>query len=451
MDEARRRFGPISVLGNVVPLTRERLHVLALGPDCNRRVLGNPSTFVSTGQAWPGRSGSALRRIRYGLTRTNGPKHRHQRRLIMPALGKRSIESYIPAMSWMVRQLMEEWPLGRPVDMWQLLRRLAVHMASQLLFGEDNLERAMALSREFQHLQAYTYSPAVWALPWHVPGTAYYGMHRCAERIEKLLLEMIADHRRRSSPRENLLDLLVQTCDQAGPYMTDTDLIGQTAILFVASYENVANSMTWTLFLLAQHPHVMAQLYHELSARLRGDPASLGQLERLPFLDAVIRESLRVLTPVPYVIRKVDEPTELEDVRLRKGDRVVCSPYVTHHLPDLYPEPERFRPERWLGINPGPYEYLPFGAGPRLCAGSTFALTEMKLVLAMLVRRFRFTMVPGSRIDHVVQVMMKPKHGMPMTLHPQDRRFQAMPTIGDIGRLVHIDNEPVTLPMRRAA
>jgi cytochrome P450 len=442
LTQALRRYGPVACVGNIIPLPRERLHVLALGPDYNRQILGDPATFVTTGQVWPGQADSALRRIRYGLTRMNGQKHRQQRRLIMPLLSNRALTGYWDDLVAVTRQMIEDWPTQRPVDIWRLMRRLSIQLATQILFGGEDPDRAFALSQGVQELQAYTFSPGVWVFPFDLPGTPFRAMHRSAERVERILLEMIADRRARPARHSDMLALLVRAHDAEDGCMTDTDLLGQAFILFAASYENVANTLTWTVFLLAQHPHILADLHDELEDCLGDEPASLAQLESLPLLDAVVQESMRVLTPVPYLIRAIDQPVAVGAFDLKKGDRVVCSPYITHHLPDLFPEPQRFLPQRWFDKKPGPYEYLPFGAGPRLCIGYSFAMTEIKLALAMILKRWRLSMVPGARVDRCVEVMMKPKYGMPMTVHPQDRRFRAVPVTGDILDLVDLKSLP---------
>ncbi|HEV2095075.1 MAG TPA: cytochrome P450 [Chthoniobacterales bacterium] len=121
------------------------------------------------------------------------------------------------------------------------------------------------------------------------------------------------------------------------------------------------------------------------------------------------------------------------------GARVICSHYLTHHLPELYPEPERFRPERWREINPSQYEYLPFSAGPRMCIGAMFAMQVVKISLAMMLQQFRFTVVPGTRIDRVIRITMNPRHGLPMMVAPNDRKFERSAVHGQI-------REMVTLP-----
>jgi cytochrome P450 len=183
---------------------------------------------------------------------------------------------------------------------------------------------------------------------------------------------------------------------------------------------------------------VTADLVDELHSTLHGDAPSLDQLNQLPLLERVIKESLRLLPPVSYYSRSNIEPTRLGPYPLRKGTTVVLSHYVTHHLPDLYPQPERFLPDRWRTLNPSPYAFLPFGAGPRMCVGATFALQTLKIALAVILQRYRLEVIPDARIDRQVTTTLWPKHGLPMRLHRQDRCFSSTPVCGNIHEMVEL-------------
>ncbi len=147
---------------------------------------------------------------------------------------------------------------------------------------------------------------------------------------------------------------------------------------------------------------------------------------------------MRILPPVPYTLRAVTESTQLGSVALRRGDRVVCSHFTTHHQSDLYSDPERFLPERWHSLQRGPYEYLPFSAGPRMCIGVGFAMAAMKVALVAILRRFRLSMVAGARIDRSVKVTLAPRFGLPMTVHPPDGGFDAQQIVGNLHEMVDL-------------
>jgi cytochrome P450 len=431
MDAACRRHGPLCVLGNMLPLPRRRetLHVMAFGPEFNRQVLGNPSDFHNS---TPNPAGSALGRIRSGLTAMNGPKHRQQRHLVQPPFTKKAVDAYGAKMVAIIDPLIARRPAGGIVEVGGLMRRLALRLSAGLLFGREAPGRVDALGELIQEYLQRSASAGVHAFPYNWPGTPYRGLRRHAERIERELLALFQDRRNLPGGDPDLLDILVRAHDQGHGPMSDTDLIGQALILIAASYENVSSALTWTLFLVAQHPGVAADLCDELGSLT----PTAGRLTNLPLLDAVVKESLRVLPPVPFTVRVASRDVDLGGVALRPGDRVACSIYVTHHQADLFPDPERFNPHRWFGIDPGPYEYLPFGAGPRFCIGSSLAMAEIKVALGMILQRWRLAVVPGTRIDRQVRITMSPRHGLPMSVHPQDRRFHAVEVRGNIHSMV---------------
>jgi len=250
--------------------------------------------------------------------------------------------------------------------------------------------------------------------------------------------EIVAERRRTGSDRHDVLTLLLHVRDEDGTQFTDDDLIGQLNVMFIAAFETTAMALTWTLFLLSQHPQVIADLVDELDHVLYGNAPTLEQLGILPLLDGVIRESLRLLPPVSQGARAATAPFMMGGYTFPAGTKVLYSEYITHHMPELYTEPDRFLPERWLTINPSPYEYFPFLAGSRMCVGATFAMTEMKVILAMILQRYRLTMVPGAVIDRHVRFTLVPKYGMPMSITAQDRQFTKVPVCGNIHEMVDL-------------
>jgi len=147
------------------------------------------------------------------------------------------------------------------------------------------------------------------------------------------------------------------------------------------------------------------------------------KLESLPLLERVIKEGIRILPPVPWNARITSQITKLNDYTIPKGSEVFVSIYQTHHLPEIYSNPESFKPERWETIKPTPYEYNPFSAGPRICIGAGFAIMEIKLILAIILQQFRLEFLGSCQIDRAGLISLKPKYGMPMMVYPQDRQF----------------------------
>ena len=169
-----------------------------------------------------------------------------------------------------------------------------------------------------------------------------------------------------------------------------------------------------------------------------GSPPTNEQLPQLLFLERVIKESMRILPPVPYTIRSATADVEMGGYKVPKNSRVLCSHFLTHHQPDLYPEPEKFLPDRWLTIDPSPYEYMPFSAGPRACIGAIFAMQAMKISISMILQRFRLQVVRGAKVESVVRVTMSPRYDIPVRIFSQDRKFTRSDVRGNVCEMVEM-------------
>jgi cytochrome P450 len=439
LRKTREHYGQVAAFGSPLPVgQRERLHLVALGPDLNQFVLGQPDLFRTTGQTVAGPLGSAHRRIRFGLTAMNGSLHQEQRRLVLPAFHAKAMERYHGTIVSISNAFLEQWREGQVFDLWAEMRVLALRISSTVLFGQTQPALVDTISSLINQWLTEGNSRSVRAFPVNCPGVPYRHMLKTAEQLERAVLMMIGEKRDTVEKDADLLATLIRGQRELDGRMTDAHLVGQATILFGASYETMVNALVWTFFLLAQHPSVTADLLDELTSTLHGSAPNNAQLSQLPLLEAVIKESLRILPPVPFTIRGVASPLEIKGIHLNKSDRVICSHYVTHHMAELFSDPERFLPYRWFGSSPGPYEYLPFSNGPRVCIGAGFAMTVMKVVLAVVLQRFRLSVVPESRIDRLVHVTMRPKSGMPIVLHRQDRRFHAVPVQGNIHEMVRL-------------
>ena len=194
----------------------------------------------------------------------------------------------------------------------------------------------------------------------------------------------------------------------------------------------------WTLFLLARHPEEALRVVDEIEDVVGEGVPTSADLARLPALDRVLKESLRILPPVAFNVRRASRDTEVLGQPLPAGSTAVFSHYVTHHDAAIYPEPERFQPDRWEGFKPTQFEYLPFSAGPRRCIGEGFTTRLQKITLIRLLQRFRFTVVPGTRFDRHQAITVAPSHGVPVTLHPPDRGFERVPVEGKIHEMVDL-------------
>jgi cytochrome P450 family 135 len=225
---------------------------------------------------------------------------------------------------------------------------------------------------------------------------------------DDVLLDEIRAHRAASdvAERDDILSLLLTARDEDGQGLTDSELRDELMTLLLAGHETTATALSWTLERLIRHPGVLSRLTEELRAG-EGDD----------YLDAVIKESLRLRPVVPAVARYLTEPTELGGRVLPAGVHITPSIYLTHYNPDIYEEPRAFRPERFLDRPAGTYEWIPFGGGTRRCLGATFALFEMKIVLAEVLRRFDLV-TSDERSERIARraITFSPQRGGRITL-----------------------------------
>jgi cytochrome P450 len=441
LRDAHAQQGPVHGLARPFALpVAPRRYVFAFGPEFNRVVLGDPLRFKSTGQTLPGPKGSAQRRLRYGLTRSHGERHERQRELVRPLFQRQSVDAMLPRMVELCDEAIAGWRVGAPIDLDREMRALSLALSAELLFGSAEPGRARRVGAGIGEWLEQSFSPRVWLCLLDLPGTPYRAMLRHAQELEQEILALLRERRgdgARGLAGGDVFSRLLAAHAAGEPWMDARDLVGQAAVLFAASFETTAHALDWLFLLLAQHPQhgdaIGAEIEKELGAQA---PADASVFARLPLLDAALRESLRILPAVPFTLRSVQTDAELGGIALQKGDRVVLSHYITHHLPELYPEPRRFRPERWFGLRRSAYQYLPFSAGPRACIGFFFATLAMKVVATRVLQRFRISLVAGTRIDPVVRVTVGPSRGLPAMLYAAGSALAPQRLCGSIGELV---------------
>jgi cytochrome P450 len=259
-------------------------------------------------------------------------------------------------------------------------------------------------------------------------------MNRQSVAIEKGIAEW-AGCKRGQLDNRDILSILVNNPDENGNPPTDATFAGQVPSLFVAGYETCQTGLTWTLVLLAQHPRIARDLADELG-KLDGAPLTLEAVKDLPLLDAVIKESMRLLPPVPMQGRTATHATQLGGYPVPARTRAVLSAFVINRLPDLYPDPDRFKPERWASIRPSAFEYASFSGGPRICPGQWFGLDVLKVSLAAILRRFRVELQPNLRIEYQIQPTLSPRTPVPAILKSKRDTFASTRLRGGISRLI---------------
>lgn len=427
-------YGPIASLARGTSS-----YVFVFTPHYNQLVLSQPDLFQALDiSASPVRvtANPALAQLFTGLTQMNGERHRQQRRLIMPALAKKRVASNCDVVAELADRQLDRWRLDQPHDLFQDMRAITLAIAVRTLVGLDAEHDGTAFCALLDNWMRRVFSLPALALPFDLPGLPYARLCRESEQLVAATVELIERKRASGVDSGDVLSMLLRAHDEDGAGLSAAELIGQTATLFVAGHEITARVLSWTLLLLAQHPHIHAEVVDELDAKLRGAPPRAEQINHLALLEAVIKESMRLLPPVVWWSRISSAPFQLGPYQLPRGTRVAYSPFVTHRLAELYPQARRFIPRRWFSIDPGPYEFLPFSAGPRMCPGAFSAMQQMKVVLALVLQRYRVTLCPGARIDRGGLMLSGPQPGLPALVVRQDHRFSASAIRGSINHLV---------------
>jgi cytochrome P450 len=429
--------------GEVVSLARGTTKfVFVFGPEHNREVLSDTDLFYNLdASSSPVRipENSSLSRLFAGLTRMNGPRHKQQRQIIAPSLRKKSVEAYYDDIVAATQEKLSGWQEGQQRDLFQEMRELTLTVAVKTLVGLD-LDRG---GRELCHLldqwMNLVFSIFTLALPLNLPGLPYRRLLAVSEKLEKVIRDLIERKRKDNAAAKDVLSMLVRAHDEDDNRLSDDELVGQTNFLFMAGHATTASALTWALFLLAQHPKTMASALDECDEKLSGGSATVEQLDELSYLEAVAKETMRLLPPVLWWGRVSRAPFGLGGYEFPSGTMVIHSAYMTHHLASHYPQPKKFMPERWMTAHPGPYEYIPFSAGPRMCLGGTFAMFEIKLALAIILRRFRLSLPEKSRVDFSGLMLSAPKNGLRVKLNRQDRKITRSEINGTIRNIVDLN------------
>jgi cytochrome P450 len=444
LTQLHQTYGEVAVLerGGRFPMLSRSADcpgtVVAFGPRYNEEVLGQPDVF-QIGLA-TGLEGTPLEHLGAGIFNTNAGKHKQVRREMAPAFHRKMVETYHQDLLLHTRQMLDEWGPGQRRDVQQEIERLVFRVACKTFLGLDEPAEVDVLGGLIRQWMKLSFAPAVRLLQLDLPFTPYRRFLKTSTCLDRALTRL--RQRKKAGPRaeNNLLGMLLHKGETDAGFLSEGEFIGQVLSLLIAAHDTTSAALSWTFFLLSQHPHVLADLVDELQGRLRGEAPTLEQLGRLPLLENVVKESLRLLPPVPVVGRVAVQPTRLGPYSLPGGTEVLCSQYVTHRLPEIYPQPAKFLPDRWRGLHPSPYEYLPFGAGPRRCLGASLASSQMKTILALVLQRYRLQLVPGARVDRLLRLTLQPKGGMPMLLWDQDRQFalSKTPVRGNVREMVDL-------------
>ena len=367
---------------------------------------------------------SGLRFLGQGLLTSEGDYWRRQRRLAQPAFHRQRISAYGRTMVGSAEKMLDSsWRDGETRGIKEDMSRLTLEIVSATLFGAsitDELEEEVGEALEVV-MGRFT-GGILFKVPERIPTPANLRFRRAVRRLEEIIYGIIGERRRSpDGDAGDLLSMLLAARDEAtGEGMTDKQLRDEVLTIFLAGHETTALNLSWTWHLLARHPEVEQRLHEELREVLGGRAPDMDDLPNLRYADAVVKESMRVCPPVWGFGREALQDCEIGGYRVPKGTQVVVNQWVMHRDERYFEGPETFCPERWLdGSTDGlpKYAYFPFGGGPRLCIGQSFAKMEAVLLLATIAQRFRLRHAPGQEaVEPLPSLTLRPSNGLRMVL-----------------------------------
>ncbi len=405
--------------GDVVKLRIGEPTYLLTDPEDIRHVLtGNPANYNKT----PRLTSARGRRLSgSGLQTSFGADHLRQRRLLQPLFQRRLAESFFDVMLHRIECRTAGWADGAVVDIAREMEMLALSIIIDSLFGEyfpdaEKLAAAITIRRSYIE---YIYGALV-PFPEYLPAKIVFQYRRAQRTIDEIIYREIGAQKSATS----LAATLSAVTYPDGARMTEGQVRDEILSLMSTGYETIGDAVSWTLYLLAQHPSVESAVLDELRQVLHGELPQVADIPQLRYTRMVFDESMRLYPPTWIFVRMAMDDDQLPSgVTIPRGSKLYLSQYVVHRRARYFPEPERFDPERFneeaRGSRPR-FAYFPFGGGPRTCIGEQFALLEGISILAALLPRFQLLLEPGQTIVPRPTVTLRPKNGIRVRI--QSRR-----------------------------
>jgi cytochrome P450 len=327
----------------------------------------------------------------------DGPEHMRQRKLMLPSFHGERMQRYGGLMREITEEEIRSWPTGEPFPLRPRTQAITLEIIMRAVFGIEDAERLDQLRERLGRLLDIGMKPVALASVVLAPLRRTVGRRTWSRfqelrgDVDEVLYDEIARRRTVSdiAERSDVLSVLLQARDEEGKPLTDVELRDELITLLVAGHETTATTLAWAFDLLLRHPPELARLRSEIDTN-EGDE----------YLDAVIKETLRIRPVVPGVVRKLTAPLEIGGRVFPAGIRLAPNIYLTHRRADVYPEPARFNPERFLNRPADTYSWLPFGGGIRRCLGASFALYELKVVIPTIIRNVTLQAV-GDRPEPI--------------------------------------------------
>jgi cytochrome P450 len=416
--------------------------VMIFHPHYNRQILRDPSTFYSYNLDLlpvPFPRESSIRRVTTGMPLMNGPRHGDHRSELLPYFHKKFVTRYHESCIEVTEKKISAWQAGMEVNLRAEMEQLAMWLATEPVLGLDPENEGETIGRQLERTMKLVMNPFVLMFPYNLPGVPFHRMMRNADEMERVVRRVITRKKEAGLTGHDILSIMLKMHEEDPERLSENELLGHTTTMFRGGYNPSGMALYWTIFLLSQHPEQLKNVLDELDQLVKDEVPTQEEVANMPHLEGALKEAMRLFPAGTWTGRLAMQDFELDSHCFPKGTWVLMSPYITHRIPEVFPEPYQFRPERWLSIHPSAYEFMPFSAGPRYCIGTSLALMQLKIALTILFKRFRFALKPGTKVDCAGFNSIRPKHGLPMILRQPDNGRHPVPFKGNVKKLVHFD------------
>ncbi|CAA6799132.1 MAG: Cytochrome P450 [uncultured Aureispira sp.] len=358
-----------------------------------------------------------------GLLTSEGDFWKKQRRIIQPAFYKDSMNKLLDIMLASTLKAVEALKSKTQIELTDEMHFLTLDIVTQCLFGTelktDSAKIQKAITVENEYLAGRIMKPL--QAPFWVPTSKNRAYRKARSYSSSLILDIIKERQENPSEHHDLLSMLMGTEDaDTGEKMSNQQLKDESITIFVAGHETTANALSWTFYLLSQHPEKLQLLQNEIDRVLQGSPPDFKSLRALHYTQMVLEESMRLYPPAWTIGRKVGCDTNMNGYEIKKDSRLILDVFTLHRHPDHWEnpmafEPERFEPEQKKQRHK--YAYIPFGAGQRMCVGNSFAMMEMQVVLVLFLQHFKLTLAKDApEVVPEPLITLRPKNGILMDI-----------------------------------
>ena len=411
MQEVHRRFGPVADIG----YGSSRM-LLVLGAEANEHVLSKAAHCFEWGEAM-----QALVAVDgpTALVVSDGDDHRRRRRLVQPAFAVKRVDAHLDLVVAEVDRALGEWRSGATFDAVPSLRAAIRRVVVRALFGEGLGEEADRFGELLDPGLRYVQRMPQLRLERDLRINAYARVQRNNGEADALVLAEVARRRAEGIDPDATPDVLTALlAGLDGDVLSDAELLDQVRSLMAAGFDTTAGAAAWLVLELGRHPEVRAALADEADAVLGGRAPTIEDLRSLPLALGAVQEVLRLWPPGPAAPRMSIAASELHGIEIPAGRLVLYSAYVTGRLPELWPDPERFDPTRWLpdAPDPAPYSFVPFGGGPRRCIGFALATLELQVLAVRLVQTVDWTLRATKAVRPTGIATLTPRGGVPIAV-----------------------------------